>query len=154
MEQTIAPTIPTQAEIFDRLELRRPDDFFGFEWHEYVVYLSPEDFRKLLEPDATMTDEEVGEALKDLSREQILCKMEEYMPFAWEKANDFRGISAARSIAHYVAWTWLAGDRELSSKLEQGYEFYGKPQLVMICEFYGWDHTQWDDGIRRNSEPS
>jgi len=25
-------------------------------------------------------------------------------------------------------------------------------KLIDICEFLGLDHTQWDDGVRKNSE--
>ena len=81
-------------------------------------------------------------------RESILKEMYDYMPFAWDKANDYRGLSASRSMEHYQAWVWLAGDDlgDLSN-----YEYYGKDHLARICEYYGWDYSCWDDGVRRNS---
>src|SRR5690606_39412432 len=80
-------------------------------------------------------------------RDSLLAEMERYMPFAWEKANNMRGLSANRSMAHYTSWTWLAGD-DLGDLLD--YEFYGKDHLVRICEHYDWDHSRWDDGKRSN----
>lgn len=77
--------------------------------------------------------------------------MIEYMPFAWEKANNCRGLSAGRSLAHYTAWLWLDGDNEIWPTLED-YEYYGKDKLVEICNYLGIDSKQWDDGIRKNSE--
>jgi hypothetical protein len=78
--------------------------------------------------------------------------MLEYMPFAWDKANDMRGLSAGRSVQHFVGWTWLAGDDELSAWCDDNsnYQHYGKEILVRICEHYGWDWRQWDDGVRTN----
>ena len=76
-------------------------------------------------------------------------KMKEYMEFAWEKANEFRGLSAMRSMHHYTAWTWLLGD-DFGNLLQ--YDYYGKDNLIRICEHYGWDHTKWDDGVRSNTE--
>ena len=81
-------------------------------------------------------------------RASVVAGMLEYMPFAWKKANDGRGLSAARSMSHFAAWTWLAGD-DLGDLTE--YEFYGKDNLVRICEHYGWDPKKWDDGRRVNS---
>ena len=71
------------------------------------------------------------------------------MEFAWDKANNCRGISASRSIDHYSVWIWLLGDEDKLSDIRD-YEYYGKPQLVEICELYGWDHSKWDDGVRTN----
>jgi len=82
-------------------------------------------------------------------RESVLNEMLEYMPFAWDKAKNCRGISASRSMSHYAVWVWLLGD-DLGDF--HGYEFYGKDNLVKICRQYGWDPSQWDDGIRVNDE--
>lgn len=45
----------------------------------------------------------------------------------------------------------MLGEDQAVKKLDS-YELYGKPQLRAICEHFGWDWTQWDDGIWRNSE--
>jgi len=65
-------------------------------------------------------------------------QMVDYMEFAWEKANDERGMSAYRSMAHYTSWLWLDGDEYLWKTLE-GYTDYGRPQLIEICKYLGID---------------
>lgn len=52
---------------------------------------------------------------------------------------------------HYHNWLWLLGEDELANSLLD-YEHYGKPHLVKICEYLGLDSSQWDDGLRVNSE--
>ena len=50
-------------------------------------------------------------------------------------------------MCHYMAWVWLAGD-DLGDLTD--YQYYGKDNLVKICDHYGWDSSQWDDGERTN----
>ncbi len=77
----------------------------------------------------------------------VLEQMKEYMRFAWDKANNRRGISATRSLEHMRSWLFLLGlaNDELDDFLTN-YENYGKPQLRAICEAFGWDWRAWDDG--------
>ena len=130
----------TDEEILARIRERAEEDVFGFERNDLLVCLPLEKANTLFEEPY---EGEWEQSPRD--RESLLEQMEEYMPFAWEKANDFRGLSAARSLSHYMAWTWLAGD-DLGDLLE--YQFYGKDNLRRICEYYGWDPDQWDDGVR------
>jgi hypothetical protein len=134
----------TDEEILARIEERKNIDWMGFESNDLIIRLPFDKVKHLLTPEATEADWQP--APRD--RDSLIAVMREYMPFAWEKANDCRGISAGRSMHHYMAWTWLAGD-DLGELLS--YEFYGKDNLVKICQHYGWDHTQWDDGIRTNT---
>lgn len=136
----------TDEEILARIEARKSEDFFGFERNDLVLRLPFDKAKPFLKDGATEADWPT-QAPRD--RESVIAEMLEYMPFAWEKANNFRGISAGRSMHHYMAWTWLAGD-DLGDLLR--YEFYGKDSLVRICQHYGWDPSQWDDGVRSNSE--
>jgi len=135
----------TPEEIVARIKERENIDFFGFERVDYIERLDFQHAKEFLVEAAT---EEQWEPAP-YTREAILQRMKEYMPFAWEKANNFRGLSAMRSMHHYTAWIWLLGD-DLGDLL--AYENYGKDNLVKICEKYGWDHTQWDDGVRKNHE--
>ena len=53
------------------------------------------------------------------------------------------------------AWTFLLDDgfyEKLFISYVEGYEFYGKPQLVLICENYGIDWKKLDDDKWSNSE--
>ena len=73
------------------------------------------------------------------------------MAFAWEKANHRRGISAGRSLDHMSAWLWLLGHDEAADAMLD-HDHYGKPRLRAICEAFGWDWRQWDDGRWTNEE--
>lgn len=133
---------PTQEELLARINDRMGRDMFGFEWPEYLMYLSSDNAKPFLRPDAESEPEK-------WSRESIIERMRDYLPFAFEKANGERSISATRSVMHYVAWTWLCGDREFSeaieSAAEENYAPYGKPVLRMIAEHYGWDWRSLDE---------
>ena len=73
-----------------------------------------------------------------LTGKNIIKVMKKYMSFAWEKANDKRGISANRSIDHFKGWLWLLGDEEGIEYLKANYAPYGKPGLAYICKKYGF----------------
>ena len=136
----------TQEEILKRMEARKKIDLFSWEVNEYLYYLDYENAKPYLKKD--VTKESWGERKEKKPAEKI----KEYMDFAWEKANDCRGISAGRSLMHMVAWLWLDGQDKFLKKWNdlRDYEYYGKPQLVAICELYGIDWKQYDDGVRTN----
>lgn len=136
----------TQEQIVERIENRKDDDFLGFEIVEYLRFLEYKYAKPYLKESSKPEDWKQDEN----STESILEIMLDYMPFAWEKAIGCRGISASRSISHYVGWIWM---------LDDGFEFdadlychYGKNLLREICKQYGWNPNQWDDGIRVNYE--
>lgn len=152
--ETIA--IPTIEEVRQRFLEKDKTDMFGFESHEYAPYcgwnwLADHGY---LKKDAEQTKESVAELSKEIDRDSIIKEMEDYMSFAFEKANDMRGLSANRSIMHYIAWTWLSGERHLSDEINRAlnsdYQHYGKEILRSICEHYGWDWHQWDNGVLTN----
>ncbi len=117
---------------------------FGWEIEDLVVRLPFSLAKKYLTID--VTDDSWVQRGKE--RACIVSEMLDYMPFAWDKANNERGISASRTMSHYTSWLWLAGD-DLGDI--EDYEFYGKDNLVRICDLYGWDSSQWDDGRRVNN---
>lgn len=127
------------------------EDFFGYRRSDLMAHLPWEHAKQFIKepahPDHTA---EKWEHLA-LTREAVLKVMHDYMPFAWDKANNFRGLSAMRSMEHYSVWTWLLGDDEKFPNLAE-YTCYGKDMLVLICKEYGWDSSKWDDGVRKNSE--
>lgn len=139
----------TQKEIVVRLKARRSYDMLGFETDEYIPYLDFEHAKEFLKDGVTAEEWEPCKAsLKPIER------LKDYMPFAWEKANGQRGISANRSIMHMMAWLWLAGESELQEKVESefdnNYHHYGKPILKLICEQLKIDWCNLDDGERSN----
>jgi hypothetical protein len=137
--------VRTEREILDRIEARKEEDMFGFEWPYYLSGLSFDAAKKYLKPEAVAEGWEIKDA--DALRQEAI----DYMPFAWDKANNCRGISVNRSVMHYQAWLWLLGE-DWGDQLMDDYEYYGKPQLVRVCEYLGLDPKQWDDGIRSNTE--
>ena len=136
-------TVPNKDEILKRMKERMKSDVLGFEWHEYVQYLDYEHVKEYLKDNVTKEDFETEE----LKRDVIVNGIKYYMKFAWTKANDGRGISANRSISHFIAWTWLAGDTDFSSKIEkkfdEEYRNYGKDILIMICDYYKIDYDEY-----------
>lgn len=140
----------TQAEILDRIKEAAKRDMMGFEWQEYVGALSKESAESLrgvlVKADADLKDWEQGFKTDEDVRKRCL----EYMDFAWEKANNCRGISASRSMSHYKAWLWLLGQDGFEDL--ENYEHYGKDNLVRICKFFDLDPAKWDDGRRVNRE--
>lgn len=146
----------TQEELIKRIKERTAADMFGFEVSEYYYALTEESFNALKEgptpyvrTDAVYSD--MPEEVKLLTDSDVHKKCVDYMEFAWEKANNFRGISAMRSIQHYVAWMWMKGDDFLDEAIDD-YQYYGKDLLVEICKRLGIEPT-WDDGVRLNEEP-
>lgn len=141
----------TQQEIIDKMKAVEDNDFFCTIRSDLLNYLDYPNAKPFLKPEAT--EEEWNKAKSTLTRENVLKEMLDYMPFAWDKANNFRGLSAGRSMDHYTAWVWLLGDEDVAAIGDlKGYEFYGKDNLVKLCQRYGWDAKQWDDGVRKNSE--
>lgn len=149
-------TLPTQEAIVDRIKVRTPGDPFHFEVGELVNYLEFENAKPFLKP--TATKEVWDEARKSFphTKENVLNLMQDYYAFAWEKANNCRGLSAQRSLMHYFAWIFLLGDLEFMEEVidhaTDAYSFYGKPILERIGERYGWDWKKLDNGKRVNTD--
>lgn len=135
----------SQAEIVAEVERIKDEDFFGFKTGDLIGYLDYDHAKPYLQPECTEADWKPAPT----DRESILKQMEEYMPFAWDKANNERGISAGRSLAHYTVWVWMLGEEDRFGDLER-YQYYGKDNLRKLCDAYGWDADQWDDGRRVN----
>jgi hypothetical protein len=142
----------TQQEILDFIPEFQKEDFFSFGVVDLIMRLEFKDAKPYLLKGTKKSDYKPS----SLKRQDILDEMLKYMPFAWEKACNCRGISAGRSMLHYAAWLWLLGDEDYNffGGVEElgNYEYYGKDKLVDICNRFGWDPAQWDDGIRINSE--
>lgn len=138
----------TQEEILKKIESLKDIDFFGFITGDLINMLEYQHAKPFLKDDAKESDWKPNPN----TQEFLLKTMEEYMEFAWDKANNCRGLSAGRSMNHYEAWLWLYdGNAAGSIGSLQEYEYYGKDKLVAICEYFKWDHAQWDDGERVNN---
>lgn len=142
----------TQQEIVNRIkELSKENLLFDFRIDNLMVRL---DFDHVMENfkdkfNANITRESWGEPHQTSPVDEI----KDYMDFAWEKANNCRGLSAARSLQHMESWLWLDGQEEFIKEIDiSNYRYYGKGKLVKICEKYGIDWKALDDGQWRNNE--
>ena len=137
----------TQEEIVAKISEVQGSDYLGTKTGDLVFFLDYSHAKKYLK--SGTTEEEWNELREEPTRRNITAIMEDYMEFAWDKANNCRGISASRTMEHYAIWLWLMGD-EMAEKFNdlEDYCFYGKDNLVAICEEFGWDSSKWDDGVR------
>ncbi len=138
------PPFPSQDEIVARIkERRRAEDVFGFEISEYLDWLDFDHAKQFLK-DGVTAAEWIDRPFAP-TRERVIQAIRDYMPFAWEKANNQRGISAGRSIMQIQAWLWLLDgrEREMAPKLSN-YSDYGKPQLRAICEHFAIPYGSLD----------
>lgn len=133
----------TQEEIAARIKSKQDSDIFGWETNDLLECLDTDHFRPFAKADADLSEwtPESSEVA------DVRSRLIDYMPFAWEKANDCRGLSANRSVMHMQAWLWLMGEGELLDRVENQIEYrqYGKPILTAICEHLGVDWRQWDN---------
>ena len=95
--------------------------------------------KKVLKFKQGVTSDKWDKASSRLITDQdVINAMTEYLPFAWNKADNERSISANRSIEHYIGWLWLISDDmydKVSHEYEHNYCDYGKPILKMIDDF-------------------
>lgn len=131
-------------EIKDKIEVGFKDDFFEFGIRDIIEALPFEDAKPYLtadfvsQPDA----EEEWEQLRLKSADDVLTKMKDYLSFAYDKAHNQRGLSADRSIRHFIAWAWLINDdfhQELVDLYDNSYDDYGLSILHRIKEWLGDD---------------
>lgn len=104
------------------------------------------------------------------------ARIRDYLPHAWQKANQSAGASAARSMAFLRGVLWAIGpehdelvaslaeqqapDRKIDGEtvrdLRPAFDFYGKVGLVRVSELVGFDwktadNDEWRQDV--NDEP-
>lgn len=142
----------TEAEIVARIKARGGPgvDIFGVERSRLLDALPPEAAQQFYRDGSTAGPRKLD------TREQCAAEVKSYLEFAWGKANGCRGLSSARSIAHFVGLVWLLGVEfddllaELTSSTD--YRYYGKPQLVKVSERFGVDWRKLDNDQWVNAE--
>lgn len=138
----------TEKEIVEFYENRKGRDYLGTYAQELVTRLSFRNAKPYLTQDST------SKKWKPLKRdkETILKEMSDYIEFAWGKAIGHRGISAGRSIQHFISWLFLLGDDVLLKFAEDdsNYSYYGVPILRAISKKYNYVIpdcvSDWKDG--------
>ncbi len=130
----------SQQEIVNRMKELEREDFFGVIRGDLLYYLDFTHAKPFLKDGVTEAD---WNDSRDTKPPLEVAK--NYLPFAWDKANNCRGLSANRSVNHFEAWLWLAGIDGFHKVSDSEYEYYGKPVLVIvsiILDFPWRDHDR------------
>lgn len=138
---------PTQGELLDHILERAKEDPMQLEVPDYIAYLDKEHAKRLYPADV--------HAKIDASWEQgawsaadILKRIVDYIPKAFDWANRQKDFETMRAYGHFIAWTWLLGDREFSSCLvRHPWIAFGKPAFRLIAKQYGVAWEPLDDGV-------
>lgn len=150
------PIPRTQDEIAAQYRASRDRDFFGTEGSHLCEAMTFETAKALDIPRDDVTPEQ-WEAVRVLRTvEDVTKAIVDYLPFAWGKANDCRGLSANRSLEHMRGWLWLLGAAGQAvmehPDFGDNYMMYGKPALVRTSEFVGFDWRAVDNDRWTNEE--
>ena len=103
-------------EILAKMRDKEFEDFFGTRRGDLLEWLPFDHAREWLKPEATPEKWAEYKFPRPATDEAVLEQIRDYMPFAWKKANNCRGLSAARSILHMQAWLWLLGADEAPAR--------------------------------------
>lgn len=140
----------TIEEIKTKLEevLDDPHDFFGARSERLITALPYADAVPFgLNPNIT---EEGWAERSTLTDEKVTAAFLDYLPFAMEKADNHRGLSAARSIQHMEAFVFLLGDdSDVNDFSNLDYTPYGVPMLRWMTDRFGGSDIWF-----RNSTPA
>lgn len=137
---------PTQDELMARIVERAQEDAMQFEVPDYVVYLDAE-HAKLVYPPNLHAKIESSWSQGQWSANDVRKRIIDYIPKAFDWANRKKDHETLRAFGHFIAWTWLLGDREFSDELAaERWESFGKPSFRKIAEKYGVQWQSLDDG--------
>lgn len=127
----------TQSEIVAYLESTRAGDFLSTYILDLLSALDFEHAKPYLNDEAIATGPADWEIVYTTDA-VLLGHMHEYLPFAYGKAYGRRGISANRSIDHFIAWSFLVDDTLhawLTQEYAANYTNYG---LFLLRHVDAW----------------
>lgn len=129
-------TMRTQEEIKARFE--NAEDFIGTQKGDLIEFMEFDTAKSFLKEDYVKqveSGEEKWEVKTDAKKEIL-----DYLDFAYEKAENERGLSAGRSMLHFKTWIWLDDDKFYNEIIDMidNYTDYGIPTLNKIAEHYGY----------------
>ena len=134
----------SSVEIKNKFKEGFDNDVFGFGTGDILDALTFDEVKEYLKQEyvekETAADEWEANRLK--TDDDVKAKMLDYLPFAWDKAEGQRGLSADRSIRHFAAWAWLIDDdfyNEIEYMYEHNYAPYGEPILAYISNKLGYE---------------
>lgn len=140
----------TMDEIVDYIKSVKEEDFFGVMTNDCLAFLDFEHAKQFLKD--TVTEAEFNDSLEgeEKFRNYPPSFVADYLPFAWDKANNCRGLSAGRSLQHLQARLWLCG-YDVREAFDN-YAYYGKRQLIIASLLCDFDWKEHDNGRWVNSE--
>jgi hypothetical protein len=127
----------TQEEILERFN--NADDLFGTQKQDLIEFMDFETAKPLLKEEY-VSKVEMGEEKRPPAETDAKARILDYLPFAYDKAENQRGLSAARSLLHMKTWIWLddpAFYGEIVDAIDNYYD-YGIPVLNRISAHYGF----------------
>ena len=132
------------VEIKNKFKEGFDNDVFGFGTGDILDALTFDEAKEYLKQEYIEKENAAAdwEAKRLKTDDDVKAKMLDYLPFAWGKAEDCRGLSADRSIRHFAAWAWLIDDdfyKEIEYMYENDYAPYGEPILAYISNKLGYE---------------
>lgn len=142
---TIRSTPRTQDEILARIpEAAQRDPLLSTEAVDLITALDRTHLYECEHVDNERVDANPEAGTEPVTPQQAHDEAVRYMPFALEKAEGGRGISAWRSLNHYAAWLWLCledADWEQFADWED-YEDYGLAHLATARRLLGMEDPE------------
>ena len=112
-----------------------PDDMFGFSLEVLDDYLPTEYMKeKFIDAENIVEFEEYRANLKELTIEDAVQDMLDYLVFDWTKIEDQRGLSAGRNVMKLKVWFHILSRPDLVNIITQEYTDYGRDNMLEIFE--------------------
>ena len=125
----------SQEEILKHFEEIYPDDMFGFSLEVLDDYLPTEYMKeKFIDAENIVEFEEYRANLKELTIEDTVQDMLDYLVFGWTKIEDQRGLSAGRNVMKLKVWFHILSRPDLVNIISQEYTNYGRDNMLEIFE--------------------
>ncbi len=117
------------------LLLNSDKDMFGMKAELYLRYIPLDLAKPILDKDYLKEIEEGKEVYNTItSVEETAQDFLDYMVFAWGKAVNQRGSSAARSLWKLSAWLRVMSRPDLADLLNDPISPYGLSELITLCD--------------------
>ena len=145
--------IRSMEEIKQKIKTGFENDVFNFGIYDLMDALPFEEAKPHLSKEFLKDPKAEEKFNKErlVSKVDVLKKMEDYLPFAFKKAENQRGLSADRSVRHFAAWAWLIDDdfyQEIEKMYDENYYPYGLPILKRVEEWIKQQKASLQEGVR------
>ena len=128
------PTRRTPDEIVAQIEAWEDDDWMGTKRGDLIEHLPYSHAKPFLQDGVTENEWEEQRR----SGPDPWERAEDYLDFAAGKIEDERGLSAGRSVDHFIAWSWLLDPTgEATRQIEAApYGWYGENQVATFARLF------------------